>query len=134
MAFFIKVYLTALCIFFVIDLFWLGVIAKNLYKEELGFLLAPSVRWGAALLFYGLYLFGLTFFAILPGVREQSGLVAALNGALFGCICYATYDLTNLATLQGWPMKIVIYDLLWGTFISSITSFLTFWISYRWII
>lgn len=131
MAFVTKIYLLAFVIFFIIDLFWLGLIAKNLYKEQLGYILAPSIRWGAALLFYLLYLGGLLFFAVLPAFKEQSSLVALMHGAFFGFICYATYDLTNLATLPGWPIKIVIYDLMWGTFISSTTSFLTFWIGRR---
>ncbi len=128
----IKLYLIALPIFFAIDLLWLGIIAKNLYKEQIGHLLAEEVRWGAALLFYCLYLFGLVFFAISPAVKAGSWSHALLYGALFGLMCYATYDLTNLATLTRWPVKLVIYDLMWGTFISGITAFVTFWIGKTW--
>lgn len=129
---FFKLYLVALLLFFAIDLVWLGVIAKSLYKEQIGFLMTDEIRWGAALLFYCLYLIGLVFFAIMPAFKQNDWSAALLNGALFGLICYATYDLTNLATLKGWPIKIVIYDLLWGTFISAATSWICFGIATRW--
>ena len=129
---FIKLYLVALFVFFAIDLLWLGVIAKNLYREQIGFLMADEIRWGAAFIFYGLYLFGLVFFAIMPAFKQGMWNTALLNGALFGLICYATYDLTNLATLKGWPVKIVIYDLIWGTFISGIVCLITFWVGTFW--
>lgn len=129
---FIKFYLVSLFTFFAIDLVWLGIIAKNLYKREIGFLMADEIRWGAALLFYFLYLAGLVFFAIMPAFKQGDWKIALMNGALFGFICYATYDLTNLATLKGWPVKIVIYDLIWGTFISASVSLVTFWIGTYW--
>jgi len=126
---FIKFYLLTFFLFFAIDLVWLGVIAKNLYRQEIGFLMTDQIRWGAALVFYLLYILGLVIFVILPSFHKGSPTSALLLGALFGLICYATYDLTNLATLKGWPVRIVIYDLLWGAFISGITSFLVTWIS-----
>ncbi len=129
---FIKFYLLSFFVFFAIDLLWLGVIAKNLYREQIGFLMADEIRWGAALLFYCLYLVGLVFFAIIPAFKQSDWSVALINGALFGLICYATYDLTNLATLKGWPVKIVIYDLIWGTFISASVSWISFSIGTHW--
>ena len=129
---FIKLYLVSLFVFFAIDLLWLGIIAKNLYAQQIGFLMTDKIRWGAALIFYALYLFGLVFFAIMPAFEQGNWSVALANGALFGLICYATYDLTNLATLKGWPVKIVIYDLIWGTFISAVVSLITFWIGTFW--
>jgi uncharacterized membrane protein len=129
---FLKLYLVSVIVFFSIDLLWLGVIAKNLYKEQIGTLMADEIKWGAALLFYGLYLAGLVFFAILPAFKASDWSMAIVNGALFGLVCYGAYDLTNLATLKGWPVKIVIYDLLWGTFISSSVSLITYWIAHRW--
>jgi uncharacterized membrane protein len=129
---FIKLYLVALVIFFAIDLLWLGVISKNLYKSQIGHLMTDQIRWGAAALFYSLYLFGLLFFAIIPSLKENNWNVALFNGALFGLICYATYDLTNLATLKGWPLKIVIYDMIWGTFISAATASITYKIGIYW--
>ena len=101
----------ALIIFLVFDAFWLGFAAKNLYQKELSGLLGP-VRWEAAVIFYLLYIVGVLYFAIIPAFETGSVMEAVFNGALFGLIAYATYDLTNLATIKGWPIKIVIYDLI----------------------
>lgn len=122
----LKLYLIALPIFSVIDLLWIGVIAKNFYKEQIGHLMTPEIRWGAALLFYLLYLFGLVIFAILPSFKESSWSQALLYGALLGIVSYATYDLTNLATLTKWPVKMVYYDLIWGTLVSGVVSLSTY--------
>lgn len=129
---FLKLYLVSLVVFFTIDLVWLGVIAKDLYKDQIGFLMSNQVRWVPAILFYCLYLAGLVFFAILPAFGHGNWVSAIVYGGFFGLVCYATYDLTNLATLKDWPMKIVIIDLVWGTFISGICSFVTFWIGNHW--
>lgn len=129
---FLKFYLVSLIVFFTIDLFWLKVIAKDLYKDQIGFLMSSEVRLGPAILFYCLYMTGLVFFAILPAFNEGNWVSALLYGGFFGLICYGTYDLTNLATLKGWPMKIVVFDLLWGSLISGITSLITFWVGYYW--
>lgn len=129
---FFKLYLVSLIVFLIIDLFWLGIIAKDLYKDQIGFLKSNEVRWGPAILVYCLYIAGLTFFVILPIFQEGNWVSALLYGGFFGLVCYGTYDLTNLATLKGWTIKIVVLDLLWGIFISAITSFITFWIGYHW--
>lgn len=94
--------------------------------------MADKIRWGAVFVFYALYILGLVFFAIMPAFKQNSWNIALLNGSLFGLVCYATYDLTNLATLKGWPLKIVIYDLIWGSIISAFVSLLTFWIGTFW--
>lgn len=129
----IRLYLISLIVFFAIDMIWLGVIAKNLYKEQIGHLMAQEVRWGAALLFYCIYLLGLVFFAIAPAIGENSWVQALLYGALFGFMCYATYDLTNYATLNKWPLTLVIYDLIWGSFASGIVSLIVYWIGKTWL-
>ena len=129
---FIKFYVIAFVVFFLIDMLWLGVIAKNLYQKELGHLMAPQFKLVPALLFYLLYIGGLVFFAIIPSFESESVKNAILYGALFGLVSYATYDLTNLATLKGWPVKIVIYDLLWGTFISATTAGISLWVGSYW--
>lgn len=123
---FIKYYFTAFILFFIIDMLWLGVIAKNLYAEQIGFLMTDQIRWGAALLFYALYITGLVVFVILPATKAASWQYAILYGAGFGLICYSCYDLTNLATLKNWPLEITIYDMLWGTFISGTTCIITY--------
>jgi len=129
MGLFIKIYLITLIVFFSIDFLWLGFIAAKLYREQLGFLMRDQIKWGPALLFYLLYVGGILFFSLIPALEQKSGLFALYSGALLGLICYATYDLTNLATLKDWPIKIVIYDLLWGTFLTGMTSLVSFWIN-----
>ncbi len=107
--------------FLVLDALWLGVIARKLYSSQIGHLLAPNVRWGAAVLFYLLYITGLLVLVVLP----RSGapvLHVALLGALFGLVAYATYDLTNLATLSGWPVSVTLADLAWGAVVTGLVA------------
>lgn len=120
--FWLKLYLLTVPVFFVIDMIWLGIVARGFYKEQLQTLLSPTVNWPAAFVFYGLYIAGILFFAVRPGLEAGSLGRACLYGALFGFITYATYDLTNLATLKDWPLKITAIDLAWGTFITAATS------------
>ena len=126
MAQFFKLYGIAFVLFFMIDLIWLGLIAKNLYQNQIGTLLKTNTNWTAAIIFYLLFIGGLVFFAIQPSISSATLWKAMLYGALFGFITYATYDLTNLATLEGWPIKITIIDLIWGSFLGASTSSLTY--------
>ncbi|MBU1094480.1 MAG: DUF2177 family protein [Firmicutes bacterium] len=119
---FLKLYAVSFVIFFAIDLFWLGIVAKKLYQTEIGHLLKTDVNWVAAMLFYLLFIGGLVIFVLMPAVEAGNIWKAVLLGALFGFITYATYDLTNLATLKDWPLKITIIDLFWGTFLGTSTS------------
>jgi uncharacterized membrane protein len=116
-------YLLTLIVFLIIDMCWLGIIAKNLYQKYLGGFLTDKVNWTAAIVFYLIYIVGISIFAIYPAVNKNSAFYAILMGALFGIFTYATYDLTNLATLKGWPLNIVFIDILWGAFLSAIVSF-----------
>ena len=129
-----KIYLIALPIFLIIDAVWLGFIAKNLYQKEIGFLMGESVNWIAAAIFYLLFILGLTVFVIEPAVEAGAWKTALTLGALFGLITYATYDLTNLATIDGWPVSVTIIDLIWGSFIGSSVSIITYLIVTRLII
>lgn len=119
---FLKYYLVAFVVFFAIDLVWLGVVAKNLYKEHLGFIMSPTVNWAAAIGFYMLFIVGLVFFALNPALEKSSLMYAILVGGFFGLITYATYDMTNLATLKDWPVFITVVDLIWGTVLCSLTT------------
>lgn len=123
---YLKIFGVALVIFFAIDLLWLGLIAKNLYSKYLGFIMAPKVKWVAAIIFYVLFVIGLAFFVIHPAIDKGSWNYALLAGMFFGFITYATYDLTNLATLKDWPIVITIIDLAWGSFLGGTVSILTF--------
>lgn len=100
-------------VFFAIDMVWLGVIAKSFYRRFLGHLMATRVRWGAAIAFYLLYIVGILLFVVYP-TAEMTAVDALSRGIMFGLFTYATYDLTNFATLKGWPTQIVFIDILWG--------------------
>lgn len=115
----IVLYLLLIPVFFGIDIAWLGVVASNFYNDQIGFLLADRVNWTAASFFYLLYIVSILYFAVLPGLKEGSVLRSGMNGAFLGFIAYATYDLTNLATLNGWPIAIVAVDMLWGTILTA---------------
>lgn len=117
--FYLKLYLLTVPVFFAIDMLWLGVIAKNLYQENLSHLLSPDVNWPAAMLFYLIYIGGILLFAVRPALAEDSVALALAWGAAFGFFTYATYDLTNLATLRDWPLKIVVLDIAWGTLLCA---------------
>ncbi|NCC80594.1 MAG: DUF2177 family protein [Clostridia bacterium] len=125
---FLKLYLMTLVIFFLVDIVWLGVISKKLYKEYLGHLMGP-VNWPAALIFYAMFIAGLVFFVINPAIEKQSLFYAVSVGAFFGLITYGTYDLTNLATLKDWPVTITIIDLIWGTFLNAATAGITYYVA-----
>ena len=126
MILFLKLYLITFVIFFAIDLFWIGVVAKNLYQNQIGHLMAEKVNWVAAILFYLLFIGGLVFFVLMPAVEAGSLWKAVWLGALFGFITYATYDLTNLATLKDWPITITLIDLAWGTTLGLSTSLFSY--------
>jgi len=121
-------YLLTLVVFLAVDMLWLGVISKNLYNKYLGDFITDKVNWTAAIIFYLIFVVGISIFTIYPSVAKDSALNALLMGALFGLFTYATYDLTNLATIKGWPLKIVFIDILWGSLLSAIVSFSGFYI------
>lgn len=118
----LKHYIVALVIFLIIDMLWLTVIAKNLYSKYLGYLMAPNVNFAAAAIFYLIFIVGLLFFVIDPALRMESLPYALFAGLFFGFVTYATYDLTNLATIKDWPITITIIDLIWGSALGAMTS------------
>jgi uncharacterized membrane protein len=118
---FANLYFISVPVFFAIDMIWLGLIADSFYQSKLGNFIG-EINWIAAIIFYLLFLAGLTFFATYPAVKEKSLKKAALFGGLFGFFTYMTYDLTNLATLPGWPISIVIVDIVWGTLLGAIVT------------
>jgi len=122
----LKHYFLTFVIFMGIDMVWLGVISKKLYADKLGYLMASKVNWVAAIIFYLLFIIGLLFFVLYPALQKGSWTYALLAGLFFGLVTYATYDLTNLATIKDWPLLITIIDLIWGSFISGTTSVLAY--------
>lgn len=121
-----KSYLITVVVFFAFDMTWLGLIAKKMYADKLGYIMSPQVNWLPAILFYLLFVVGLLLMVIFPAIEKKSWTHALLYGILFGLVTYATYDLTNLATLKNWPLSITIIDLIWGAFLSAATSVISF--------
>lgn len=122
---FLKLYLIALPIILAIDMMWLGLVAKNFYKSQIGFIMKSDFNWTAGVLFYLLFIVGLVIFVIAPAEEKGSWTQALLLGALFGLIAYAAYDLTNLATLKDWPIMVTIVDMVWGAVLGATVSALT---------
>lgn len=116
---FLKAYVGVLIVFVIFDAVWLGLIAVDFYAETIGHLMAETVNWGAAVVFYAMYIGGIAHFVSIPAGAAGDLKKAAVNGALFGVIAYGTYDLTNFATLRDWPLKVVVYDMIWGGFITA---------------
>ena len=118
-------YAVAIVAFTVLDVIWLGTVAKDLYAAHIGHLLAPKANLPAAVAFYAIFLAGLVFFVIHPAIAEGSWTKALLVGAAFGFVTYATWDLTNLAVLKDFPFSIVPIDMAWGTIATMLTSVVT---------
>jgi uncharacterized membrane protein len=116
---FLIAFVAALLAMAVIDGLWLGLVARSFYRRHLGPLMADRPNWAAAIAFYLLYVVGVTVFAVLPAADADSLLDAAWRGGLFGLIAYATYDLTNAATLRGWPGIVVLVDMAWGVALTA---------------
>ncbi len=125
-AYYIKLYLATFAAFFLIDMLWLGLIARTFYRKYLGYIMTSNVNWAAAIIFYLLFIVGILVFVVLPGLESGSLQTTLLRAALFGLITYATYDLTNLATLKDWPLTVTIVDLIWGTVLSTAVSYIGF--------
>jgi uncharacterized membrane protein len=130
--FLLKLYGLTLPVFLVVDLVWLGVVARGFYRTHLGAIVSPTVHWPAAVAFYLLYVVGILIFAVLPALEEGSVAVAARWGALFGLFTYATYELTNLATLRNWPLRVVLVDTLWGVVLCVVVA-VAGWMIGRWL-
>jgi uncharacterized membrane protein len=111
-----------LAVFLACDAVWLALVAKDFYQAQIGQLMLAQPRWGAAALFYPIYAFGLVFFCVSPALARGTWITALTMGALFGLVAYGTYDLSNLATLKGWPAAMTVIDMLWGTIASAIAT------------
>ena len=112
---FMKLYAVGLVSFVVLDLLWLGVVARSFYQEQMGQLMRANVNWAAAIAFYLVFILGIIVLAVWPAMERQSLRHACILGALFGLVTYAAYDLTNLATLEGFPLRVALVDMTWGT-------------------
>lgn len=128
---FIKLYSIAVPLFILFDLLWLGVVAKNFYRSQIGNLLRQDINWFAAGAFYVLFLAGVVVFVIKPAMERGSLQHAMLYGALFGLVTYSAYDLTNLAVAKDWTLTVTIVDLVWGAILISTVSSLTYIIAQK---
>ncbi len=117
--FYIKLYLLTAPVFLAVDFVWLAFVAGPFYRTQLGQLLSPQPNWSAAIGFYLVYVVGILVFAVRPALASGSLRRAGVLGALFGFFTYATYDLTNLATLRDWPWQVAAVDIIWGTLLCA---------------
>jgi len=128
---FIKLYAIAFTVFLGIDALWLTLIAKNFYAKHIGYLMSKNPNLLAALIFYLIFIAGLVFFVITPALDKKMWMQALLAGLFFGLVTYATYDLTNLATVKDWPLIVTIVDLMWGMFVSAVVSVVTYFLALK---
>ena len=127
----LAIYASFLVALIAIDLVWLLGLAKNLYRNEMGDLMASEPKLLAGLAFYLLYALGASIFVIVPALSKQSWLYALQYGALFGLFCYMTYDLTNLAVVRNFPAQLALIDIAWGSFVTSISAGIAYWVGSR---
>jgi len=124
----IKHYGLSVVTFLIIDAVWLLFIAKNLYNKYLGYLMAKNPNLIAALIFYLIFVAGMLYFVIEPALLTGKWQDALVSGLFFGFVTYATYDLTNLATVRDWPIVITFIDLAWGSFVTAATCLISFFV------
>ncbi len=118
----LQTYAASLATFLVLDFAWLGLVARGFYRQQLGHLLSPDVRWTPAIIFYLLFVAAVVVFAVVPAVERGSLLRAVFLGGFFGIVAYATYDLTNLATLKDFPALVAAVDMTWGCVLSAVVA------------
>lgn len=115
-------YVITLLLFAMVDITWLMTMGGKLYRETLGDILLPDIRYGPAAAFYLFYPVGLVTFGVVPGLRENSIATAGLMGAAFGLFAYGTYELTNFATLRNWTLSITVIDMIYGMIASGLVA------------
>ncbi len=115
-------YLATAAVMVALDMVWLGAIARTMYQQSIGHLMAEHPNWPVAVVFYAIYAAGLMVFAVSPQAGEAAWGRTVVMGALFGFFAYATYDLTNLATLANWPLRLTLIDMTWGSFVSGLSA------------
>lgn len=128
LVYYLKLYTLTFVVFLGIDLVWLIKIAPSFYKSNIGHLMAEKPNLMAAAIFYIFNIVGILVFAVIPGLKANSHKTALVLGALYGALSYATYDLTNLATLRNWPLKVTIVDIAWGAFLTGIVSVICYFL------
>jgi uncharacterized membrane protein len=115
-------YAVTATVFLLVDMVWLGFAAKAFYRTNIGALLADQINIAAAVIFYLLYIVGIVIFAISPALESGAWRTSLIMGSLFGFFAYATYDMTNLATLRDWPVAVAVVDMAWGAFLTGLSA------------
>lgn len=128
----LRMYVLALVVCFAIDLVWLGLVAKDFYQGQIGHLMRSEVLWAPAVLFYLIYVAALVVFVARPALEKGSVGRAAGYGAFFGLAAYATFDLTSLALLKDFPLKVAVVDMAWGSGLSAAVSGITVAVEQAW--
>jgi uncharacterized membrane protein len=126
---YLGIYFSFLISLVVVDMIWLLVIAKTMYRDSMGDLMADEPKLAAGIAFYVLYAIGVCIFVIMPAINKQSWFDAVLYGALFGFFCYMTYDLTNLSVIRNFPTQLAFIDIAWGSFATAVVSGFTYWVA-----
>ncbi len=125
---YLKLFIITLIVFAIIDAFWIIFVVKNMYSNHFSELMATKLKIVPAILFYLIYIFGIVYFVVAPNIDSESVLKVMISGALFGLVCYATYDLTSQATFAHWPTIITVSDILWGIVLTASVSTVTYYI------
>lgn len=125
----LKPYLAALLVMGVLDALWLGVVAKDFYRQEIGEQMVEQIRWVPALVFYLAYPAALVALAVYPAGQPLGVQIA--RAALVGLVAYGVYDLTNLSTLRHWPLRLALADTVWGTVASTAAGAAAAWVAQR---
>jgi uncharacterized membrane protein len=131
---FILTYFATIPAFIIIDALWLGTMAPRFYQTHIGHLLASSVQWAPAVIFYLLYIGGIVLFAVKPALHANSCVTALTLGALLGILAYGTYDLTNHATMKDWPLIVTVVDIIWGAVLTGSVALVSYLIATKWIV
>jgi uncharacterized membrane protein len=126
---YLGIYFSFLISLIVVDMIWLLVIAKTMYRDSMGDLMADEPKLAAGIAFYVLYAIGVCIFVLMPAINKQSWFDAVLYGALFGFFCYMTYDLTNLSVIRNFSTQLAFIDIAWGSFATAVVSGFIYWVA-----
>ena len=126
---FFTAYISGLIAFLVIDIIWLKYVALSFYREQIGHLMVDKPNLGIALVFYLVYIVGIVILAVNPALEKGQWMIAVLYGGLLGLVAYGTYDITNLATLKGWPSIVAIVDMIWGTILTASAATIAYFVT-----
>ncbi len=127
-------YFIVFLIFLAIDAVWLSTAGPTFYRNEIGDLLLQQPNFVVACAFYALYAAGLLYFVVEPNINRTTIVPAVLAGGFFGLVAYATYDMTNLATMKGFTWRVAVVDMVWGTMLSASVTFVSLHVIRRFVV